>query len=246
MLATFDEASEDLLQARTLQQRIDRKYILPQRLLPQWLDGLLADYRIVRSADQVVARYETLYFDTPERQMYDDHRRGRRPRSKVRIRHHVERRRTFLEVTVKETNDRTMKVRTELPFGQRELATETRQFIDTYCPIRAIHLVPCLSVTFFRVTLVGVNLDERVTLDSGLEFHDRGWRESVAGVVIAEIKQARYSNAHGAARALRALNLREQALSKYCLATARLTPVRMNTFKPAFRALERLARCENC
>jgi hypothetical protein len=245
-LSTFEEASDHLLQSRMLQQRVDRKYLLPQRLVPLWLGGLPHDYRIVRFADEAVARYETRYFDTSERQMYHDHRRGRRPRCKVRIRHHLNRRCTFVEVKVKETNDRTMKARTELPFGQCELDAEARRFIDACCPIRAHRLAPCLSITFFRVTLVGVDLDERVTFDWGLEFHDRTWSKSVAGVVIVEIKQARYSSVHGAARALRALNVREQAVSKYCLATTRLTPVRMNTFKPAFRAVERLVRWDGC
>jgi hypothetical protein len=41
------------------------------------------------------------------------------------------------------------------------------------------------------------------------------------------------------ARAFLMQNVRERALSKYCLPTARLAPVRVNAFTPAFRAVER-------
>jgi hypothetical protein len=32
--------------------------------------------------------------------------------------------------------------------------------------------------------------------------------------------------------------VRERAISKYCLALARLTPIHSNTFRPALRAVE--------
>lgn len=245
-LVGFNEAPRDLTESRALQQRVDRKYVLPMDLLPALLAELHADYHIVMSAGQAIARYDTRYFDTEERQLYHDHRRGRRPRYKVRVRHHVDRRRTFLEVKSKAQSDRTVKARVELPFGQNELDAEARRFIDEQCPIDAGSLLPCVSVSFLRVTLIGIALLERVTLDWELQFRNRGRCARVPGVVIAEIKQARYSNVHGAARALRVLNIREQMLSKYCLGTARLMPVRMNTFKPAFRTLERLLQCQNC
>jgi hypothetical protein len=58
--------------------------------------------------------------------------------------------------------------------------------------------------------------------------------------VIAEIKQARYSNVYGAAPAFRTTRMREATVSKYCVGTAMLTPVPMNPFKPAFRELRRI------
>jgi len=110
---------------------------------------------------------------------------------------------------------------------------------DRTLAIGAARLVPCLSIGLLRVTLVGAAFNERVTLDWDLEVRDRGVSQRVSNVVIAEIKQARHSNTNRAVRVFRMLGVREHVLSKYCLATARLAPVRMNTFKPAFRTLER-------
>jgi hypothetical protein len=246
LLRQFDEASRDLLKSRSLQQRLDRKHALPTYLLGRLLLELRADHHIVKSAHRLSARYESVYFDTKDRRLYDDHRRGRRPRYKVRLRHHLDRRRTFLEVKRKDTTDRTTKARLELPFGQSELDAEGRRFIDEHSPVTAMCLMQALTVSFHRVTLVGIAAEERVTLDWELEFRSHHGMKRIPDVVIAEIKQPRYSAVHGAARAFRLLNVREESVSKYCLGTAWLAPVRSNAFKPAIRRLEALSRCGTC
>jgi hypothetical protein len=242
-LGSFHEASPLLLQARALLElRVERKYVVPHALCDRLLASLRPDFAVVRSAGRPVASYDTLYFDTPDRQLYHDHRRGRRPRCKVRIRHHLDRALSFLEIKTKAKGDQGLKVRKPLPFGQRALDAGARAFIDAHCAIGAVRLVPSLSITVRRITLIGVAVDERVTIDSDFECGDGCRTERLPGVMIAEIKQARYSNTDGAARAFRMQNVRERALSKYCLATARLVPVRVNAFKPAFRAVERRSR----
>jgi hypothetical protein len=243
ILTRFGEASSDLLQARTLQQRVDRKYALMLRRLPSLLETLCADYRIVTAAGRSVAQYETVYFDTADRQTYHDHRRGRLPRHKVRLRHHLDRRCSFLEIKSKRAGGCTTKARLELPFGQRELNGEARRFIGAHCPIPVTLLQPCVSLTFRRVTLLSVRLEERVTLDWQLEFRAANRRVALSNVAIAEVKQRRYSNREGAVRALRESRIREQRVSKYCLAAACLMPLKMNALKPTLRALEKLNAC---
>jgi hypothetical protein len=250
-LERFDEAPPDLIVARSLQQRVDRKYILPKRLLGNLLECLTADYHVVRARDVLIARYETVYFDTVDRQLFDDHRRGRVPRYKVRLRQHCDRRLTFLEVKRKSTH--TGKVRLEIPFSgmateayatplewRAELTSAERRFIDEYCPVGAARLVPRIWVRFSRLTLVGEAFNERATFDWNIEFGDDERWERLPELVIAEIKQARYDNAGPAIQTLRRHHVREETLSKYCLATVRLAPVRANTFRPSLRAVERV------
>jgi hypothetical protein len=239
LLAGFDEAPPELVAARSLQQRVDRKFLLPSALLQPLLVGLQREYFVLRAGRKVWARYESLYFDTPERQFYNDHRRGRRPRHKVRIRHHLDRRLTFLEVKCKKS--RTTKSRLELPFLQASLGAAECRFIEAHASIDASRLVPCVSIAFLRVTLVSAEVHERLTLDCDLQFSDEQRRERLPSVVIAEIKQPRHSNGKGAVGILRALHAREQALSKYCLATVLMSPVRTNMFKPVLRAVQRLS-----
>lgn len=246
-LARFDEAPLDLIAARALQQRVDRKYLLSQRLLEPLLADLVADYRVARAGDVLAARYETVYFDTSDRRLFDDHRRGRFPRYKVRLRHHCDRQLTFLEV--KRRGGCTSKARLELPFSggaanmsaaATELSDGAPGFIDAHCPIGAHRLMSCVRVTFTRLTLVGDAFNERVTFDWNIAFGDEHRSERLPGLVVAEVKQARFANAGPVVHVLRRLHIREETLSKYCLATVRLAPVRANAFKPALRAVERV------
>jgi hypothetical protein len=241
VLTQFDDAPPELVAARSLQHRVDRKFVLSAALLEPLLVRLHRQYFVVRAGGNVRARYESVYFDTRERQLYDDHRRGRRPRHKVRIRHHVDRQLTFLEIKRKESGGRTTKSRIELPFMHASLGSAECRFVEDHAPIDASRLVPCMSIAFLRVTVVSPHVNERLTLDYDLQFGDEHPRERLSGVVIAEIKQPRHSNSRGAVAILRALHAREQALSKYCLATALLAPVRTNVFRPVLRAVGRLS-----
>ena len=240
VLGRFDDASPELLNACELRRRVDRKYLLPKSLLKSLLALLHVDYRVVRSDGMLVAEYDTLYFDTRERQMYEDHRRGRFPRYKVRLRHHLDRQLSFLEIKSKQGLI-TSKARMLRVGSDSELDAEAFRFLEEHCPIPPALLVPRLSSAYRRLTLAGEATNERVTIDWGIEFHDGSRCERLPGVVIAEIKQPCYSNGSTAVRAFRTLGLREHAVSKYCLATARLAPVRTNTFKPTMRIVERLS-----
>lgn len=237
----FVEATGDLLNARLLLQRVDRKYVIPSSVVPTLLTRLRSDYHLLSSAGARAATYETHYFDTADRAMYDDHRRGRLPRYKVRVRHHLERQVSFLEVKRKQHAGRTSKVRMRRSFGDSALDGDARRFVDEGCGVPAALLGPRLSMTFRRVTLLNKHHEERLTLDSDLAFLSDGRVGCWPRVVIVELKQARYTNDTAAVHGLRALQARETSISKYCLATATLATVRANTFKPALRELERLS-----
>ena len=240
-LTEFGAASRELIDARVLQERVDRKYLLSERALPPLLARLHTGFHAVRSGGTLTAAYSTRYFDTPDRRMYHDHRRGRRPRCKVRVRHHLDRELSFLEVKRKESDDRTSKARLIRAFGDADVDEAARAFVAEHCPITPERLVPWVWVAFRRATLVGVDVNERITLDWALELWDEHRVVRLPGVAIAEIKQARYANRSPSVRALRALHVRERQVSKYCLAMVRLSAERTNAFRPALRAMETLS-----
>jgi hypothetical protein len=60
-------------------------------------------------------------------------------------------------------------------------------------------------------------------------------------IVIAEVKQAEYSNHLGAVAALRGFHVREAAFSKYCVGTVLVEAVAGSIFKPTLKAVERLS-----
>jgi hypothetical protein len=242
ILSGFAVAPPTLLEARALQQRVDRKYLLSARDIPRVLAQLQPTHCVVYAGAQLWARYQSVYFDTPARDLYHAHRRGRRPRYKLRIRHHLDRGLSFLEVKQKAQSGRTVKHRLALPFGQDELSSRERSFIDAHAPLAGTCLCPQVAISFQRLTVVGRDIDERLTLDQALTVASGRSVAELGPVVIAEVKQARFVNHSGAIDAIRALHAREGALSKYCLATAMVSSVPDNVFKPALRAVARLAR----
>jgi hypothetical protein len=206
------------------------------------LTALSPDYQVVLAGGRRCATYETIYFDAAGRQFYHDHRRGRRPRYKVRIRHHIERRLTFLEVKRKDNSERTVKTRLELPFSHDTFATREQEFVRAHVPMDPVHLAPAVWIAFQRVTLLNGRINERVTIDCNLRVGAAGRSEQLEilpGVAIVEVKQVWHYNGPGAITALRTQGV-EQSLSKYCVATIHLASVRANNFKPALRAIDRL------
>lgn len=240
VLSRFEEASPELLNARLLLQRTDRKYLLARRDLDALLSTLAADYRVLRSAGHLVASYRTVYFDTPELRTFEDHRRDRRPRCKVRVRHHLDRGLTFLEIKCKGRDGRTSKARLERPFRCEEIDDAAR-FIDRHCALGAGRLAPVLALEFRRVTLIGDPVDERMTIDWDLRIGSGARRDRLPDVAIVEVKQPRYSNRTPSVRALRAMHVQERGISKYCIALTRLAPVRPHAFRPVLRKMEQLS-----
>jgi VTC domain-containing protein len=241
LLRGFDIAETALIEARSLQHRVDRKYLLATDAVGPLLERLRPAYCLLRAGEQGWARYESIYLDTPDRTLYHAHRCGRRPRYKVRIRHHVGRQLSFLEIKSKTNSGRTVKRRCALPYGQNHLGAAEQQFVDTYVPTNGVRLMPCVSISFLRLTLIGRELNERLTFDRDVTFAGGPRQEHFSWVVIAEVKQAEYSNHLGAVPALRNIHAREVAFSKYCVGTILVASVAGNVFKPTLKAVERLS-----
>jgi hypothetical protein len=241
LLRGFDIAGTALIEARALQQRVDRKYLLAAGALEPLLARLRPEYSLLHVGEQGWARYESIYLDTADHTFYHAHRCGRRPRYKVRIRHHVDRQLSFLEIKSKTNSGRTMKRRLALSYGQNHLGVPEQQFIDTYAPTNSARLMPCVSISFLRLTLVGKGLNERLTFDRDVTFVGGPREERFSRVVVCEVKQVVRSNHLGAVPALRTLHARETAFSKYCIGTLLVAPVAGNIFKPTLKAVERLS-----
>lgn len=240
VLRSFTIAPPSLIEARSLQQRVDRKYLLAASDITFLLARLQPSHCVVCAGQHGWARYDSLYFDTSDRDLYHAHRCGRRPRYKVRIRHHVDRALSFLEVKTKDRSGRTTKHRLALPYRQDTLGAHERTFIGAHAALHSTPLLPRVSISFQRLTLVGSAINERVTLDRDLMVGAGTGVRPLGRVVIAEVKQSQYLNHAGAVAGFRHIHAREVALSKYCLATLLVAPVPANVFKPALRALERL------
>ena len=234
-LAAFPVASSELLSRRELLRRTDAKYLLERPALEAWIAELGDEYAILRAGDQPIATYQNLYFDTPDLRCFHDHRRGRRIRRKVRIRHYPERSLSFLEVKIKRSDVVTDKRRRPVEYGAESLGDRERAFLAKHAP--ELDLVPALRIDYRRIALVHLHEEERLTIDLDLVAEYGEQRGAFGGAVIVELKRPPHSRA--STPAVRALaRFRERALSKYCAATVRLRPdVRHNRLLPALRCL---------
>lgn len=240
MLDRFDVASAELLAARALQKRVDSKFIAPRTVLPELLSLLAPSFELVTSDGVRWGTYETTYFDTADFALFNAHRRGRRPRHKVRIRHYDERDICFLETKTKDRWGVTTKHR--FPRHPRAFELDGDDIQSVSDAIGAVEpLAPVVDLKFPRVTLVGTDYNERLTIDLGVSASALDVDVSFPNAAIIEIKQPRFDARSPGRRAVRSLGIRPQRISKYCVAIAATEQLRgSGVFKPLLRQLERL------
>ncbi|MDH5491859.1 MAG: hypothetical protein OEY14_07890, partial [Myxococcales bacterium] len=79
---SFPEAPAGLLEERALLKRVDSKFVASLAGMARVLRRLRPHTALLRAAGEPLARYRTLYFDSPELHFARAHLRGRRPRHK--------------------------------------------------------------------------------------------------------------------------------------------------------------------
>src|SRR5262245_28072329 len=89
------------MDAVALLSRIDQKYILTPAQAHHILTQITDDYRLLAVADTRLHHYYTLYFDTANFALYQQHHNGGQNRYKVRFRQYVDSQQVFLEVKLK-------------------------------------------------------------------------------------------------------------------------------------------------
>ncbi len=243
LLAGFGSVGPELLESRHLMRRTDSKFMLPRSRLLELLAPVQGDYGILLAGQSHSAHYLTEYLDTRRFMFFHDHRRGRRVRYKVRRRHYLDRQLSYIEIKGKGAAGTTQKWRREVPFMTHELTAEDRAFISSRSPVDGLALVPALTNTFRRITLVGLALPERVTIDMDLEFCHARSTERLEGVLIVEVKQPRLLRTSPIVRSLTRLHTRPGSASKYCVGMMLLHPqIESNRLRPTLLQLERLGR----
>ena len=241
LLVRFLQAPPDLLARRELSRRADSKFVVPPAAAASLLPLLAENYAVLAAGDGLVASYRTLYFDTPDLDFFNAHRRGRRVRHKVRIRHYPDRRVTRLEVKTRKSDLESAKVWRDHEYGDSAMSAADQAFVESHTGGGRI-LVPQVWTHFRRVTLLGIRTNERVTIDFGMEVIMGTRRRSLAPIAIVEVKQWPLQRSTPVMSAVRAAGWRPAWASKYCAAIAFTRPdVRVNALLPGLRGMERRA-----
>lgn len=226
-----------------LMNRIDTKFVAPARLLPEILCLATPDYYIQEIDGQRLAAYDTLYYDTPDLQMYLRHHDRQLRRQKIRIRTYMDSRLTFLEVKNKNNKGRTKKKRISLQTNDlQNINAEQREWLNGKAWYDISTLQPQLHTRFERITLVNRAKTERLTIDTALRWENvqTGQRAALGDAVIIELKRDGYQPSE-MLDILRSLRIKPMKMSKYCIGTALTNPtIKSNRFRPKLRQLEKL------
>ncbi len=240
-LGRFQQAGAALTGKRKLLRRTDSKFLMSEGEIRSLLVQLRPTYAVLLANGAPLASYRTLYFDTQDYRCFHDHRRGKRPRFKVRIRHYDDRVLSYLEVKTKGSSNVTSKARMPRVFRDDSLSLEDKDFLSKHTPVSGHELHPTLWTNFSRLTLLSLHGPERVTIDLNLNFVSGRQAVAMAGVAIVEVKQASYCLRTPVMRELRHRHIRPASASKYCAALhATHDPHPNNRLLPSFRAMERL------
>lgn len=242
IIARFDPISLAEMDGVKLLSRTDTKYAFREADLPEYLEALMPEYRLLEVDGARGVSYRSLYFDTPELKNFLDHHNGRVFRSKTRFREYIGSGLIFLEVKRKTGRGATDKVRRKEPLIPDALSMDQQAFVTkTSGSAEPMHAV--LWNHFTRLTLVHRTRPERLTIDRGLRFSTSSNSAALEGICVAELKESRADRGSPFAALMRASGNRPSGMSKYCVGMLLLglAPKR-NAFKPVLLRLEHLRR----
>ena len=233
LLNAFAPITLEEMSSVKLMNRTYTKFVTNLRKLEQLLEMAQADYYVQDIDGGRNLEYDTTYFDTTGFDMYTTHQHGHTNRQKIRFRTYCGSGLQFMEVKTKNNHGRTKKKRIEV--NDMDLHDEEKRlFLGKHLHYDVDTLQPALNNHFSRITLVNKGKTERLTIDSGLRFHNmqNDERLDMGPLVIIELKRDGlvYSPV---LEMLRQLRIQPHGFSKYCMGSAltghELLPV--NRFK---------------
>ena len=220
LLKPFETITLEEMKSVKLMNRTDTKFVTNTSKLYQLLKMAQQDYYVQVIDGERNLDYDTTYFDTTAFDMYNMHQSGHLNRQKIRFRTYCINHLQFMEVKTKNNHGRTKKKRIEV--SDMDLNDEEkRQFLHKHLRYDVEKLQPVLSNHFSRVTLVNKGMTERLTIDTGLNFHNvlNGSDKDMGQLVVIELKRDGlvYSPV---LQMLRQLRILPHGFSKYCMGSA--------------------------
>jgi len=255
IIRTYEPISLDQMSGIKLMNRTDTKFVTTVDRLRLLLMMARDDYWAQDIDGKRIASYYTAYFDTPDNNMYVVHQNGHAGRQKLRIRSYVDSHLNYLEGKTKNNHGRTKKKRVDMvgfdpvnpDHGIRFLRQDEQfmsydEFLRKHLRYDPAILSEQLENRFNRITLVNKAKTERLTIDSGLRFHNlvTGHDADLTGLVIIELKRDGLQPSP-ILHMLRDLRIKPSGFSKYCMGSAMTNPgLKRNNFKERLRLVDRL------
>ncbi len=244
ILDTLPPISLDEMSSIRLMNRTDSKFLANERQFAGLLEMVRGKYMVQCIDGKRYAEYRTVYFDDCENSMYMRHHNGFLTRQKVRIRSYMDTGNYFFEVKLKNNHGRTKKKRIEISAPDSYLADGAADFLESVAmlPVPLTEMSPKITNHFERITLVNNDKTERLTIDTGLSFHNEvsGMDRSMDNLVVIEVK--RDGNTYSPILdMLRELRIFKSGFSKYCIGMALTVPgIKKNRFNKRIRRIKKL------
>lgn len=231
------------MDAVKLMNRIDTKFVTNEQVLDQILEKAAeCGYRVCEIDGVRVLGYDSLYYDTPDLEMYRIHRAGHMVRQKIRVRTYLISGITYLEIKKKNNKGRTKKDRIRVTAQDLKSTREGEGFIDEQSNYTLDAVTPACKTIFGRITLVNKEKTERITFDTALLFKNprTGKDVGLKDAVIIEVKQdGRIPSTMQ--KILLDLRVHPFKVSKYCIGTALTNPEALpGRFKVKIRRIEKI------
>ena len=228
------------MDAKALMNRTDTKYVFPESQLPFFLEQLKDDYQVLDVNGVRLSRYESLYFDTENFDLFRTHHRGKTNRHKVRFRKYADSDLNFFEIKFKTNKGRTVKNRIKQEQIEDKIQNKAEEFLHKKTPLQSSELRAQFWANYSRITLVNKTLPERVTLDLNLHYKKNDALYRFDDLVIAEVKQENLTSSTFW-RLMKKHHVRQGSISKYCLGVIRLNnSIKHNNFKINLRNINKI------
>ncbi len=242
-ISLFPTISLEEMNSVKLMDRVETKFLLSIKQLPEIFQQIENDYRIVKINNSVVPDYKTVYFDTENLFFYNEHHRKRKDRYKVRFRNYVNSNLTFFEVKHKK-NGRVDKKRMIVE-NETFTLDSTNENMLKESELDKLDLSEKLVNYYSRITLVSKHTIERVTFDMDIRFEHKEKKSTLDNLVIVELKQAKLSRNSSIYLALKNANIKPFTMSKYCIGlikTYGLNTLKYNRFKKKLLKIDKITR----
>jgi hypothetical protein len=221
LLSSFAPVKLEDMDGVRLMDRMETKYVFCINKIPELLSLLATFYRVVQIEKMRDFPYCSIYMDTPEYMFYTQQVTGKLNRYKIRYRRYESTGVSFLEIKQKTNKNRTLKWRMASSPEQNDVIISS--FLKEYMPYSTPDLQPVLINNFNRITFVGIESAERITLDYNLSFSSPDGKYcELPFLSIAEIKREKVNSHTTFGTAMKQLGIRPTGFSKYCLGNALL------------------------
>ncbi len=242
ILNEFNPIGLEEMNSVKLMNRIDSKYVFSFNKLNGLLDASKSHYHILQMDHQREFLYSTTYLDSPDLMFFNHHINGKLPRHKIRFRIYEHSGQAFLEIKSKTSKNNTVKERTSYKPSGGSLDPLGEDFIRQFVPVDTSVLIPVLITRFVRMTLVGLDTAERITIDYNLTFEDNSGKVvELPLVAIAELKRERLNKQSFFTGLIKEFKVRKTGFSKYCIGMSMLYELpKQNSLKRKFLLISKI------